>query len=203
MAEIKIEHKKAPIWPWLLGLLLLMLVGAGIYFFVIKDKKEQIEVVANEIPNEIIPVETSNAIPAAVTDFIKFSDEENPYQDGEMEIHHQYTSDAIRKMSAALVAIADKKGMSEQMNMQDLSKKLNADADQIQKNWKETNHADYIKQAFLQVSGAVNQLSDGSTNENLKKEANDIDVNKLTLDQKAAVKDFIHKTASVMKQLAM
>ena len=203
MAEIKIEHKKAPIWPWILGLLLLMLIGAGIYYYVIKDKQAETEVVANEIPqNEILPEETTatNTIPAAVTDFITFANEESPYQDGEMEIHHKYTSNAIRKMAAALVAIADKKGMSSQMNIQDLSTKLNADADEIQKNWKSTDHADHIKQAFLQVSGAVNQLSDA--NENLKKEANDIDVNKLTLEQKADVKDFINKTAIVMKQLA-
>ncbi len=206
MAEIKIEHKKAPIWLWLVGLILLMLIGVGVYFAVKGDGPETTdEVVANEISaNEILPEETTtNNLPAAVSDFITFANEENPYQEGEMEIHHQYTSDAIRKMSAALVAIADKKGMADQMNIQDLSKKLNESADEIQKNWKATDHADHIKVAFLQVSGAVNQLSDGYPDENLKKEANDIDVNKLTLEQKADVKDFIHKTAKVMKQLAM
>ena len=207
MAEIKIERKK-PIIPWLLGLLLLLAIGAGVYFaFYYSNNAEEkaTEAVADEVPsNEILPEESTetNSLPTAVNDFILFANEESPYQNGEMEIHHKYTSDAIRKMSKALVAIADKKGMSDQMNIQELSKKLNADADQIQKNWKSTDHADYIKQAFLQVSGAVNQLSDGSINENLKKEANDIDVNKLTLDQKEAVKDFIDKTASVMKQLA-
>ncbi|PIY09116.1 MAG: hypothetical protein COZ18_08705 [Flexibacter sp. CG_4_10_14_3_um_filter_32_15] len=207
MAEIKIEQKKAPIWPWLLGLLLLMLVGVGVYFAVKGDSPETTEeVVANEIPeNEILPEETAetNNLPAAVNDFILFANEEKQYADGEMEIHHQYTSDAIRKMGSALVVLADKKGMADQMNVQDLSTKLNAAADNIQENWKETDHADYIRNAFLQVSGALNQLADGSTNESLKQAAKDIDPNKLTLDQKADVKKFIAETASVMKQLAM
>ena len=207
MAEIKIEQKKAPIWPWLLGLLLLMLVGVGVYFAVKGDSPETTEeVVANEIPeNEILPEETAetNNLPAAVNDFILFANEEKQYADGEMEIHHQYTSGAIRKMGSALVVLADKKGMADQMNVQDLSTKLNAAADNIQENWKETDHADYIRNAFLQVSGALNQLADGSTNESLKQAAKDIDPNKLTLDQKADVKKFIAETASVMKQLAM
>ncbi|AFM05882.1 hypothetical protein Fleli_3563 [Bernardetia litoralis DSM 6794] len=204
MAEIKIERKKTII-PWLLGLLLLAAVIGGVYFAFYYSNNAESEVMADEVvPNEILPVEENteaNNLPTAVDDFIIFANEESPYQDGEMEIHHKYTSDAIRKMSAALVAIADKKGMADQMNVQDLSAKLNADADEIQKNWKSTDHADHIKQAFLQISGAVNQLSDGSS-ENLRKEANDIDPNKLTLEQKADVKDFIDKTASVMKQLA-
>lgn len=206
MAEIKIE-RKTPIIPWLLGLLLLLFVVGGVYLAFNYGNTAEEEAIADEVTmDEIIPNETevieTNNLPEAVNDFILFANEEKQYANGEMEIHHQYTSDAIRKMADALVAIADKKGMADQMNVQELSKKLNADADAIQKNWKSTDHADYIKQAFLQVSGAVNQLSDGSSNESLKKEANDIDVNKLTLDQKADVKDFIDKTASVMKQLA-
>ena len=94
MAEIKIEQKKAPIWPWLLGLLLLMLVGVGVYFAVKGDSPETTEeVVANEIPeNEILPEETAetNNLPAAVNDFILFANEEKQYADGEMEIHPYY-----------------------------------------------------------------------------------------------------------------
>jgi hypothetical protein len=204
MAEIKIERKRRLI-PWLLSLLLLLSIIGGVYLaFQVGDKEA--EVIASEIPeNRILPEETTteaNTLPAEVNDFILFANEENPYQNGEMKIHHQYTSDAIRKMADAIVVIADQKGMADQMNVQDLRTKLNADADKIQKNWKETDHADHIKQAFLQISGAINQLADGSINESLKKEANDIDANKLTLDQKPDVKEFIDKTASVMKQLA-
>ena len=160
MAEIKIERKK-PIIPWLLGLILLAAIIGGVYIAFYYGNNAEEEAIAEEVTmNEIIPTETevtgTNNLPAAVNDFILFANEEKQYANGEMEIHHQYTSDAIRKMADALVAIADKKGMADQMNVQELSKKLNADADAIQKNWKETDHADHIKQAFLQVSGAVN-----------------------------------------------
>ncbi len=207
MAEIKIEQK-TPIIPWLLGLLLIAAIATGVYFaFQVGDEEDKEAIVmADEIPeNEILPEESmeTNNLPAEINDFVLFANEEKQYADGEMEIHHQYTSDAIRKMSSALVVLADKKGMTQQMNVQDLSTKLNTAADQIQENWKETNHADHIRNAFLQVSGALNQLTDGSTNESLKQAAKDIDPNKLTLDQKAEVKKFIDKTASVMKQLAM
>ena len=206
MAEIKIE-KKAPIWPWILGLLLLMAIGAGIYYATLNDNEVETEVVADEIPeNEITPQETgadSNTLPAEVSAFIAFAEEDNPYAEGEMEIHHRYTGDALRKMGNALEALANKKGMADKMNIRDVHSKLDKAADEIQKNWKETDHADHIKKAFLMVSGTLNQLADGSTNEDLRKEAQDIDPNTLTLEQKADVKDFINKTAKVMNQLAM
>ncbi|WP_338792143.1 hypothetical protein [Bernardetia sp. MNP-M8] len=205
MAEIKIE-KKTPIIPWLLGLLLLLLIGAGIYFgFQINETET--EVVANEVPeNEILPEENTTettTLPAEVNTFVMFANEENDYTDAQMDIHHEYTANALRHMGDALEALANKKGMADQMNVENLHKNLDTAADEIQKNWKETDHADHIRNAFLQVSGALNQLTDGSTNESLKKEAKDIDPNTLTLEQKADVKDFIDKAASVMKKIAM
>lgn len=210
MAEIKIEEKKTPILPWILGLLILLLIGVGVYFGFRVDDIAQTEVVANEVPeNEILPVEEEVVIvettnfPTEVNTFIAFANENQAYQPTQMDIHHEYTATALRHMGDALEAIANKKGMASQMNVEELHKKLDKAADQIQKNWKETDHADHIRSAFLQVSGALNQLADGSTNESLKKEARDIDPNTLTLEQKADVKDFIDKTASVMKQLSM
>ncbi len=206
MAEIKIE-KKTPIIPWLLGLLLLLLIGAGIYFGFRVDDNVETEVVANEVPeNEILPEENNTettTLPAEVNTFVMFANEENPYTDAQMDIHHEYTANALRHMGDALEALANKKGMAEQMNIESLHKNLDTAADEIQKNWKETDHADHIRNAFLQVSGALNQLTDGSINESLKKEAKDIDPNTLTLEQKADVKDFIDKAASVMKKIAM
>lgn len=209
MAEIKIE-KKTPIIPWLLGLLLLLLVGAGIYLgFQFQDNAQEelaaneVEVTENEmLPDEVVVVETE-MIPTEVNTFIAFANENQEYEATKMDVHHEYTANALRHMGDALEAIATKRGMADQMNVQDLHKKLDTAADEIQENWKETDHADHIRNAFLQVSGALNQLADGSTNESLKKEAKDIDPNILTLEQKDDVKDFIDKTASVMKQLAM
>ncbi|WP_375560576.1 hypothetical protein ACE193_23245 [Bernardetia sp. OM2101] len=209
MAEIKIE-KKTPIIPWLLGLLLLLAVSTGVYFAFFYGNKAEQEAIANEItmneneivPDEVVVVETE-MIPAEVNTFIAFANENREYEATQMDVHHEYTANALRHMGDALEVIAIKRGMADQMNVQDLHKKLDTAADEIQKNWKETDHADHIRNAFLQVSGALNQLADGSMNESLKKEAKDIDPNTLTLEQKADVQDFIDKTASVMKQLAM
>ncbi len=203
MAEIKIE-KKAPIWPWIVGLLLLMLVGAAIYFALADDNEE---VIVEEIPmEEILPMEEESAVqtlPAEVQSFITFASEENNYTEGQMDIHHKYTGEALRKMGDAVLALAAMKGMSDNIDAPNLDTKLNAAADEIQENWKETDHADHIKKGFLLVSTALNQLAENSTNVDLKQEAKDIDPNTLTLEQKADVKDFINKTAMVMQKIAM
>ncbi|CAN5919485.1 hypothetical protein BH24BAC1_BH24BAC1_07600 [soil metagenome] len=42
MAQINIERKKNPVWPWVLGLILLALIAWAIYEFVYKrDQNEQ------------------------------------------------------------------------------------------------------------------------------------------------------------------
>jgi hypothetical protein len=45
MAEIKIERK--PIWPWLVGL---VIVALFIYFLVFRDNGENTETVTDQIP---------------------------------------------------------------------------------------------------------------------------------------------------------
>ncbi|WP_291725373.1 hypothetical protein [Bernardetia sp.] len=213
MAEIKIK-KKTPIVPWILGLILLAAVLGGVYFaFQVDDiyeKNNDNVAMADELPdNEITPVDDATVvgtelIPLEVNTFVAFANEENGYEeDAEMGVHHEYTGKSLRYMGDAIVALAEQKGMTDEINAKALHSDLDAAADDIQKNWKETDHADHIRAAFLKVSTALNKLAYTSNDTNLKKEARDIDPNTLTLNQKSDVKEFIDKTAMVMQKIAM
>ncbi len=58
MAEINIERKKKPVWPWLLLILILALLGWAIYELVIED-----DTVDNTIETGyVIPAYTSPLI---------------------------------------------------------------------------------------------------------------------------------------------
>lgn len=41
MAQINIERKKNPVWPWVLGLILLALIGWAIYEFAYKRNQNE------------------------------------------------------------------------------------------------------------------------------------------------------------------
>ncbi|PKV75132.1 hypothetical protein [Pontibacter ramchanderi] len=41
MAEIRIEKKKKPVWPWLLLVVILLLLGWAVYEFFLKDGQVQ------------------------------------------------------------------------------------------------------------------------------------------------------------------
>ncbi|EJF08562.1 MULTISPECIES: hypothetical protein [Pontibacter] len=41
MAEIRIEKKKKPVWPWILLVVILLLLGWAIYELVLKDGQTQ------------------------------------------------------------------------------------------------------------------------------------------------------------------
>ncbi|PVY42210.1 hypothetical protein [Pontibacter virosus] len=41
MAEINIERKKKPVWPWILLVVILLLLGWAVYELVLKDRHAQ------------------------------------------------------------------------------------------------------------------------------------------------------------------
>jgi hypothetical protein len=41
MAQINIERKKNPVWPWVIGIILIVLIGWAVYEFGYKRERQQ------------------------------------------------------------------------------------------------------------------------------------------------------------------
>jgi hypothetical protein len=196
MAEIKIE-KKMPVWPW--ALLILAVIGVLIYMFFPNDDVDTTEEITEETTEQ--PAETSqealnNSTVAAFVSFIK----EDPDQ---MGLGHEFTNQALSKLTNATQAMADETGYDVQTQMADVK----TYAEKITTDPFETSHANSIRasanilaqslqsiqqHAFPDLTSEAGQVSSAVT-------AIEIDV--LTLDQKGDVKNFFRESADLLEKM--
>ncbi|RYE12753.1 MAG: hypothetical protein EOP45_22320, partial [Sphingobacteriaceae bacterium] len=142
MAEIKIE-KKAAIWPWILiGLIILALL---LYFFVFRNHNTDNAVMAGGkdstamAGNDLINVHENNSTVAAYIAFV------NDTADNKMGLNHEFSSEALVKLTDATDAIA---GETKYDVKADLDRAKSA-ANSITKDPCVTTHADSIKKAAV------------------------------------------------------
>lgn len=207
MAEIKIE-KKSPIWPWiLLGVIIL---GILIYVFASDDdddnrdgNRDNTEQPINERnrensgqPMNSLPDNPNNSSVVAFVTFI----EEDPDQ---MGLDHEFTNEALAKLTNATRSMADKVGYDSQKDMQ----QVRTLAEKITNDPFETTHANSIKEAadvLAQVLQNIQQVAFpglAGDADNVKNAATDIDTDILTLDQKEDVKNFFKESADLLEKM--
>ena len=199
MAEIKIE-KKAPIWPWIVGLLLLAL---ALYFLFFKDTAVVTD--GTTTTNDTIVDRTEiqdnrqDTNLTGVAAFVAFVKND----DGNMTLDHEYSNDALNKLIDATEEVANKVGYDSKIDLE----KAREHADAITKDAEATTHADHIKMAAGMVSGVLQNMqkakfTDLSAEANKAKMSSDaIDVKELTLNQKGKVKGFFADAADLLEKM--
>ena len=223
MADIRVERKSTSIWPWLLGLALLVL--AGLFLFGAFDDDNDAYITdaddteldegtlesntvldgdANDLPqptvvgNEDGDYEVRKSIAA----FTAFVDE----PEVEMNLEHDYTRKGLKLLAGSLTALADRYDI-EDVQLQNAKKVMINKANVLDNNWKSTDHADHIQEAFMSATKVMEQIQQkhlpGMSKEVRKvcDEAEGIDPHTLTLDQKNAVKTFFRDAADVVEQM--
>jgi len=190
MTEIKIEKKK-PVWPWIL--LVLGLLFAAWFFFFRNDKAEPAKTAEN---TALIDVHENNNIVATYVTFIN-SDTNT------MSLGHAFTSEALTKLTDAVNAMAAEAGYDVKADIA----KAKQHADEIGKDPIATTHADKIRSAADVLSTSLQNMQQakypGLSAEaaDVKSAALAINPEKLTLDQRDAVKSFFRKAADLLKKM--
>ncbi len=208
MAEIHIEKKKKPIWPWILGALLLAVVIWIVVDSTNSKDDSQRQVVTTQTTRQQEDFYTDQQEiqnTDAVDDFINFVQEGNARED--MDIDHEYTAEGIRLLSVALNDVVNQLGVDD-VNMQQKKENLNRKADQIQKNPTSTQHADTLKSAFISSAEIMSNIQKehfpnlNSQVNNISETAQAIDPNTQTLNQKHNVKAFFSSAAQALHEMA-
>ena len=141
MAEIKIE-KKAPIWPWILGILI---IAGLVYYFVSRDEEEVVEredttVITTNDVNTNASSNNEDAI-ASYASFVESAD---------MDVEYTYTSDALHKLIAATRSAAEMSNVNIDADLTAATER----ADEITKNPQSLEHANMIKDAASTITKA-------------------------------------------------
>lgn len=205
MAEIHIEKKKKPVWPWILGALLLL---AGIIWLVVDtdsgNDNNQTATEQTYVQEEVYTDQQENLSSNAVEEFVTFVQDNNARQ--EMDLNHDYTAEGIRLLSAALNDVVDKLG-TEDVNINQKKDYLNQKAQRIQQDPASTQHADTIRSAFITSAELMADIqSEHFPNlddqvSNVKETAENIDPNTQTLNQKENVKAFFSSSAQALHDM--
>ncbi len=211
MAEIKIEKKK-PIWPWVLGVLILL---ALVYFFwASNDGSDDIDdgVVIQDTTQTIIDErkDTNSDSTAlysgkygtvvtekAVSNYLTYIDNDN------MGLDHEYTNGALIHLITATEAEANNLNVNITANLD----KALENAAFIKKDPTSLAHADKIKNASMEIASALKTIQEQKF-DNLIDQANEvkaaaekIDIKTPTLDQKKDVKNFFERAGILLQKM--
>lgn len=199
MAEIKIE-KKAPIWPWIVGLLVIAL---AVYFLFFRDTAVVTD--GTTTTNDTIADQTEiqdnrdDANLMGVAAFVAFVKNDN----GNMTLDHEYSNEALNKLIDATEEVSVKVDYDSKIDLE----KAREHAGEITKNPEATDHADHIKMATDMISSVLLKLQKAKF-PNLQAEADKakmsseaIDVKELTLNQKGQIKSFFDDAADLLDKM--
>lgn len=210
MAEIRVEEKKnRPIWPWIIGALLLIgLIWAVAELFDNEEPRREVAAVEQPVEDRTRIEEervANNQMAAPVNEFVAYV--ENDERSPDMGLDHAYTSEGIQKLRAALVALADQHGAGD-ANIDQQKRDMEQAADKIQQDPTSLQHANHIKDAFTKASTLMASIQQRSFPdaedevEDVRSAAESIDVNTQTLDQKDDVKKFFDESSEAIQEMA-
>lgn len=204
MANIRIEEKKkgAGILPWIIGLLLLALIIWAVASFIGDDADQ---VITEEEYTEPAPVINDVDYATPVAAYMAFTDD----MEGEMGLDHEFSHDALTRLAAASVALADSKGVADAAGTDSKADRVMQLANDITKDPMAGDHADKIKQAAMLIVEMLEDVNTKASNgvataslEELRSQAQDISAGTLTLDQKEDVRSFFAQARTVLQELS-
>jgi hypothetical protein len=202
MAEIKLERKGTPIWPWILGLLLL---AALLWYFLTRNNDGA--TTTGDTTAAVTSTDTGamagaaagagtagvEGAPGGEEDFIQFVDRGDT--SGETEANHQYTANGIRRLAAMLQRNAGSganAGSGPWITMSML-------ADSLQTTGAgDDRHADMAKRAFQLALGA---MGSGTGTAEARSAADAIDTARPLGEQTAQVRTFFERTRDAMRAM--
>lgn len=197
MAEIKIK-KKAPIWPWVVGALVLALI---IYLLVSSD--DNIDDVDDVNVDDTEQVIVQDTVVETKVETDEIADYNRYVSDQTMDVNHEYSNTALTKLIAATRAAAN------ELNI-DVSSDLSAaetKANEITKDPTSLKHSNEIKDAAQHISSALKKIQNEkfpdlkSQYEDVEKSVSNIKKDVATLDQKDAVRDFFNKAGNLLTSI--
>jgi hypothetical protein len=197
MAEIKLERKGTPIWPWILGLLLL----AGLLWYFLTRDNDGATATAGDTTAAVTDTTGAVAGPAVaggatanaagtgadVEDFATFVGRNDT--SAETEENHQYTASGIRSLAASIERMGGGASGQAAQTMRTL-----ADSLQIT-GGNDDRHADMAKRAF---QAAVGAMGTGANVGAARTAAGAIDVSQPLLSQTARVRTFFERARDAM-----
>ena len=210
MAEIHVQRKRGGIWPFVIGVIALLLVVWAVVGLWNDDEADPTVGSVGTVPAPSEPGRepgSSQTQPAAVAAFLTFAEAQAGASAGPA---HDYAAEGIRRLSAALDAIVETRQVAGDPVRERLEG-FRRTADRIQENPEATGHANRVRDAFVgaaDLMAAVQQSrwSDASELRNqieqVRLGAVAIEGDRPLLDQTPAMHEFFDRAAAALRRMA-
>jgi hypothetical protein len=202
MSEINVQQHNRRLPFWYLGVIAIasfIVVVLLIWVLFVKPAKTTDSVATTE------PAAVTTAADEGVQAFVSFV-RDNPAE-ANMALGHNYTSDGIRYLAAALSVLVNRDGAADQ----EIERKLSAlkqKADRLQENWRSTQHADIIRDAFIlaaDVMATLQQKQDAELSVQIaqvRQAAEAISSDRLALEQRVQVREFFSRASTTLQNMS-
>lgn len=213
MAELHIEKKDRPVWPWIaLGVVVLAVVA---WLLMARDDTPRTAAgdaapgaIADTTPGAAAraddPAATIDGAPSEVNDYLRYTAEHRSRVDAGLS--HEYTADGIRRLANALGAITERDtvGGTEVSSLVD---GLRNQADSLERNPESSRHSRYAREAFVSASELMQALQQrsypnaGAEVGQARQAAEAVDVNAQLLTQRTQVQGFFDQSARAVQAM--
>lgn len=216
MADIDVERKGPSIWPWILGLLLLLLLGWLLWEWLDDDEEvltdpATVGVTEPLPPGPVPPVAVAPgqdtlgaALPAPVQQYLTTCTDAQ----GSMAMDHQYTSNCIQRLTASLDAVLQSpnlQGVDVRSELQDYRQKAQRLVESPEAS---TQHANMTRDAFTSMATLLNKVQDArypglsGQVDQLEQRAQSVQAEQQLLEQRDAVHGFFRQAGDVLQAMA-
>jgi hypothetical protein len=197
MAEIKIEKKDRPVWPWILAAIIV--IFAAVLLLRDDTRQDAKQVVSGTTSDD------RGEVPDEISQYVAYVQGRDGTQ--EMDLHHEYTSEGIQKLASALDALVDETD-TENTEVNDKRDRLKDIADYIQDDSQSLTHADSIRTAFVIASDVIasviaqNFPELSAESQNVQSSARELSTEKPTLEQRDNVQGFFEDSATALNEIS-
>lgn len=213
MADIDVERKKASIWPWIIGLLVLaLLIWALMEMF----ESDEPEVVGTDpvaapvvMPDAAAPMDT--AMPPALSTYMADCTQEQGAPSQDMGMEHQYTVNCLQQLREALNSLITR----EQVADTNVSARFDEYTSTVQQlegsDPSATTHAGLTREAATTAAEVIaamegawfagNQQVQSAASE-VRSAAEGIQANVQMLEQRDSVRGFFREAGDAVRMMA-
>jgi hypothetical protein len=159
MAELNVQRKERNVWPWILG----GLIALALVFWLIQGRGGNTNVGATGIADSMTVGAPESSVTrsaagtvdgSAVSEYLQFVDNR---ASREASPSHEHTADGLRRLSAALQAVASRDNAGG-ASWQPRIAEIRMHADVLQQDPTSSQHAQQTREAFVAAASLIDQM---------------------------------------------
>lgn len=161
MADLELQQRKRPIWPWILGVLaLIALIWIAMELLGDDDDLDDEALVTAPVAVDVEPyaVQPDGQVPQDVQAFRTECGSASTLRD-EMAIDHSYEADCLNRLATALNATITRDTVNDQALEQRLDV-LEQSAEELTQNPQSTEHAAELQQAMQEAAMVIERVAE-------------------------------------------